>query len=124
MDVKRSLQRIGTLTHLAFLTVAVLQNPSYDYEDSEGSILQVCFSWELPHFGGILHHLSSAVVVLCTICRAAKGLRGSCTRRQQVGSMTSIAPSVWLCCHALVKTCRHSTMCSPWHTRPVVRISG
>ena len=109
MDVlKGSLQRIGTLTHLALLTVAAIYEPSYDYEDSEGSILQVCFSWDLPH--SAVYRTTCQVPWWFTAPFSAvrpSGLRGSCMRWQQVGSMPVIAPLGWLCRHALVEGRAH-----------------
>ena len=49
MDVlKKSLQRMGTLTHLSLLTRAVHEASDYNGYTDRGSILQVPSSRELP----------------------------------------------------------------------------
>lgn len=62
--LKRSLQRIGMLTHLALLTWAAHEAPdTYCNDDDGGWILQVSSSKELPRFCAITQHLLSAVML-------------------------------------------------------------
>lgn len=60
--LKRSLQRIGTLTHLALLTFAAHEAPDtffYDEDDNDGWTLQVSSYRALP----VTQHLPSAVML-------------------------------------------------------------